>query len=69
MRGRKERYFAPRTTVSLEDLVPADHFSRGIQRGFAEDISALSHEVLEWLNGDFRTKKYPRGLLVGLLLF
>src|SRR5215469_9123030 len=30
--GRKERSFAPLVNVSLEDLVPADHFYRHLER-------------------------------------
>ncbi len=37
MMGRKERYFAPRPNMSLEDLVPADHFYRHVER--ALDLS------------------------------
>ena len=37
MMGRKERTFAPLDHVSLEDLVPADHFYRHLER--ALDLS------------------------------
>ena len=30
--GSKERTFAPRPPVTLEDLVPADHFSHHLER-------------------------------------
>jgi transposase len=32
MMGRKERHFAPLTPVSLEELVPVDHFYRHVER-------------------------------------
>jgi transposase len=32
MLGKKERRFAPLINVSLEDLVPADHFYRHLER-------------------------------------
>jgi transposase len=32
MMGNKERHFAQLITVSLEELVPADHFYRHLQR-------------------------------------
>src|SRR5215472_5130928 len=32
MMGTKERHFAPLTNVSLEDLVPQDHFYRHLER-------------------------------------
>ncbi len=32
MMGRKERHFAPLTSVSLEALVPQDHFYRHLER-------------------------------------
>jgi hypothetical protein len=32
MMGSKERYFAPLIQVSLEDLVPHDHFYRHLER-------------------------------------
>ena len=32
MMGTKERTFAPLVKVSLEDLVPADHFYRHLER-------------------------------------
>jgi hypothetical protein len=32
MMGRKERSFTPLIHVSLEDLVPADHFYRHLER-------------------------------------
>jgi transposase len=32
MMGRKERAFGPLPPVSLEDLVPPDHFSRHLER-------------------------------------
>ena len=32
MMGSKERYFAPLTNMSLEELVPHDHFYRHVER-------------------------------------
>jgi len=32
MMGKKERHFAPLIHVSLEELVPADHFYRHLER-------------------------------------
>ena len=32
MMGFKERAFAPRVAVSLEELVPQDHFYRHVQK-------------------------------------
>jgi hypothetical protein len=32
MMGTKERHFAPLIYVSLEELVPADHFYRHLER-------------------------------------
>ena len=32
MMGSKQRHFAPFITVSLEDLVPQDHFYRHVER-------------------------------------
>ena len=32
MMGNKERYFAPLTNISLEELVPHDHFYRHVER-------------------------------------
>src|SRR6059058_2559050 len=32
MMGKKERHFAPLMQVSLEDLIPADHFYRHLER-------------------------------------
>jgi hypothetical protein len=42
--GRKERAFAPLDHVSLEDLVPGDHFYRHLERtldlSFVRDLVA-----------------------------
>jgi transposase len=32
MMGKKQRYFAPLTRVSLEELVPTNHFYRQVER-------------------------------------
>ena len=34
MMGKKERHFAPLIHVSLEELVPQDHFYRRLERTF-----------------------------------
>ncbi len=42
MMGQKDRSFAPLPPVSLDDLVPADHFSRHLERsldlGFVREL-------------------------------
>jgi transposase len=47
MMGRKERQFAPLDPLSLEDLVPADHFYRLLDRtldlAFVRDLVAPSY--------------------------
>ena len=40
MMGKKERSFAPLVNVSVEDLVPADHFYRHLERTL--DLSFVS---------------------------
>src|SRR2546426_5382054 len=45
MMGSKERYFAPLTNVSLEELVPADHFYRHLERTL--DLSFVREFVQE----------------------
>src|SRR6266487_2339424 len=43
MMGSKQRHFAPLVNVSLEALVPADHFYRHLERtldlGFVRDLA------------------------------
>lgn len=45
MMGLKERAFAPKVCVSLEDLVPADHFYRHLERTL--DLSFVREFVQE----------------------
>ena len=52
MMGRKERSFAPLTNVSLEDLVPADHFYRHLERTL--DLSFVREFVRETYAGGGR---------------
>ncbi len=50
MMGRKERSFAPLIQVSLEDLVPADHFYRHLERSL--DLSFVREFVKQsYANG------------------
>jgi len=41
MMGKKERYFAPLIHVSVEELVPQDHFYRHLERTL--DLSFVQH--------------------------
>ena len=45
MMGKKERHFAPLTHVSLEELVPQDHFYRHLERSL--DLSFVRQFVHE----------------------
>jgi hypothetical protein len=45
MMGKKERYFAPLSNVSLEQLVPQDHFYRHLERTL--DLSFIREFVLK----------------------
>ena len=47
--GSKERHFAPLMHVSLEDLVPADHFYRHLERTL--DLSFVREFVQETYAG------------------
>jgi transposase len=49
MMGSKERHFAPLMHVSLEDLVPADHFYRHLERTL--DLSFVRQFVQETYAG------------------
>jgi transposase len=49
MMGSKERHFAPLINVSLEDLVPADHFYRHLERTL--DLSFVREFVQETYAG------------------
>ncbi len=57
MMGRKERSFAPLTNVSLEDLVPADHFYRRLERIL--DLSFVREFVQETYAGGGRPSIDP----------
>jgi transposase len=45
MMGSKERHFVPLMDVSLEDLVPADHFYRHLEKSL--DLSFVREFVQE----------------------
>jgi hypothetical protein len=53
MMGKKERRFAPLIYVSLEELVPADHFYRHLERSL--DLSFVRKFVHESYAGIGRT--------------
>ena len=55
--GKKERSFAPLTNVSLEELVPADHFSRHLDRTL--DLSFVRTFVQETYAGSGRPSVDP----------
>jgi transposase len=57
MMGRKERSFAQLVTVSLEDLVPADHFYRHLERTL--DVSFVREFVQEKYAGKGRPSIDP----------
>ena len=57
MMGRKERFFAPLINVSLEDLVPADHFYRHLDRTL--DLSFVREFVQETYAGGGRPSIDP----------
>ncbi len=57
MMGPKERSFAPLTTVSLEELVPQDHFSRHLDQ--ALDLSFVRECVQETYAGGGRPSIDP----------
>ncbi len=52
MMGMKERSFAPLVNVSLEDLVPADHFYRHLERSL--DLSFVREFVQQTYAGGGR---------------
>jgi hypothetical protein len=52
MMGQKERCFAPLTNVSLEELVPQDHFYRHLDRTL--DLSFVREFVQETYAGGGR---------------
>jgi transposase len=57
MMGCKERHFAPLVNVSLEDLVPADHFYRRLERPL--DLSFVREFVQETYAGGGRPSVDP----------
>src|SRR6266568_7265658 len=57
MMGSKERHFAPLINVSLEDLVPADHFYRHLERTL--DLSFVREFVQETYAGGGRPSIDP----------
>jgi transposase len=57
MMGRKERSFAPLVNVSLEDLVPLDHFYRHLDRTL--DLSFVREFVKETYAGGGRPSIDP----------
>ena len=57
MMGSKERHFAPLVNVSLEDLVPADHFYRHLERTL--DLSFVREFVQETYAGGGRPSIDP----------
>jgi transposase len=57
MMGRKERSFAPLTNVSLEELVPQDHFYRHLDRTL--DLSSVREFVQETYAGGGRPSIDP----------
>ncbi len=57
MMGKKERSFAPRINVSLEDLVPPDHFYRYLERSL--DLSFVREFVQESYAGKGRPSIDP----------
>src|SRR6266446_4982663 len=57
MMGSKERHFAPLINVSLEELVPADHFYRHLER--ALDLTFVREFVHETYAGGGRSSIDP----------
>ena len=57
MMGMKERSFAPLVNVSLEDLVPADHFYRHLERPL--DLSFVREFVQQTYAGGGRPSIDP----------
>src|SRR2546430_3311960 len=57
MMGSKERHFAPLINVSLEELVPADHFYRHLERTL--DLSFVREFVQEKYAGAGRSSIDP----------
>jgi hypothetical protein len=59
MMGSKERHFAPLINASLEDLVPADHFYRHLERSL--DLSFVREFIQQTYATDGRL--FPRSQL------
>ncbi len=57
MMGTKERFFAPLINMSLEDLVPGDHFYRRLERTL--DLSFVREFVQETYAGGGRPSIDP----------
>jgi len=57
MMGMKERHFAPLVNVSLEELVPQDHFYRRLERTL--DLSFVREFVQETYAGGGRPSIDP----------
>jgi transposase len=57
MMGRKERSFAPLINVSVEELVPQDHFYRHLERTL--DLSCVREFVQETYAGKGRPSIDP----------
>src|SRR5881275_1294064 len=57
MMGTKQRFFAPLVQVSLEDLVPQDHFYRHLERSL--DLSFVRDFVQETYAGGGRPSIDP----------
>jgi hypothetical protein len=50
---------AVQNSAGLQTYLWTNEASAGVQGGFSEDISALSHETLEWFNDPFTTNVVP----------
>jgi transposase len=57
MMGKKERHFAPLLNISLEQLVPQDHFYRHVERTL--DLSFVREFVRETYAGGGRPSIDP----------
>jgi hypothetical protein len=50
---------AVRDTAGLQTYIWSTEADAGVQGGFGEDVSALSHEMLEWHDDPFTTNIVP----------
>ena len=50
---------AIRDTAGLQTYIWSTEFDSTVQGGFGEDVSALSHEMLEWIDDPFTTNTVP----------